>query len=127
MTHPSVFQRVANATASPAVFLDARGLPAAWNIPAERLGLVVRFEAAARPGGLHGDVYALLVRRLLTEGLCLECEVLVLHDGRAIRLLAQGSPIQDADGRRLGAVIVFTRCPHGAATPLEAASDAAGF
>lgn len=122
MTHPSVFQRVANATASPAVFLDARGLPAAWNPPAERLGLVVRLEAAARPGGARDDVYASLVRRLLAEGLCLECEVLVVHEGSATRLLAQGSPIEDADGRRLGAVIVFRRCPRGA-PPI----DGAGF
>ncbi len=125
MTHPSVFQRVANATVSPAVFLDARGLPAAWNLPAERLGLVVRLEAAARPGGRRDDVYASLVRRLLAEGLCLECEVLVIHEGRATRLMAQGSPIEDADGRRLGAVIVFHLCPHAAVPPPLAA--ASGF
>lgn len=107
MTHPSIFQRVANLTASPAVFLDSRGDPAAWNAPAERLGLVVRFRAAARNPLATDDAYSSLVRRLLRDGDCPQTELLLLHEGRAIRLLAHGCAICDGDGQPLGALLIF--------------------
>lgn len=107
MTHPSVFQRVANLTASPAIFLDSRGDPAAWNAPAEQLGLVVRFRAAARNPLATDDAYSSLARRLLQDGDCPQTELLVIHEGRAIRLLAHGLVICDGDGQPLGAIVVF--------------------